>query len=66
METDREFSIKNVGLFKENPDFILSRYLRYWFMLPPFTRWLEPKQRGTTQKFVPLGLLRALVVALPP
>jgi type I restriction enzyme S subunit len=66
VETDREFSIKNVGLFKANPDFILSRYLRYWFMSPPFTRWLEPKQRGTTQKFVPLGLLRALVVALPP
>jgi type I restriction enzyme S subunit len=66
VETDREFSIKNVGLFKANRDFILSRYLRYWFMSPPFTRWLEPKQRGTTQKFVPLGLLRALVVALPP
>lgn len=66
VETDCEFSIKNVGLFKANPDFISSRYLRYWFMSPPFTRWLEPKQRGTTQKFVPLGLLRALVVALPP
>jgi len=66
VETDCEFSIKNVGLFKANLDFILSRYLRYWFMSPPFTRWLEPKQRGTTQKFVPLGLLRALVVALPP
>ena len=35
-------------------------------MSPPFYQWLEPKQKGTTQKFVPLGLLRALVVALPP
>jgi type I restriction enzyme S subunit len=66
VDTDREFSIKNVGLFKQNPDFILPRYLRYWFMSPTFSRWLKPKQRGTTQKFVPLGLLRALVVPLPP
>ena len=66
VETDAEFSIKNVGLFKSNAEFFLPRYLRYWFMSPNFTRWLEPKQKGTTQKFVPLGLLRALVVALPP
>jgi len=64
--TDREFSVKNVGLFKANPNFIVSSYLRYWLMSPQFVRWLEPKQKGTTQKFVPLGLLRSLVVALPP
>jgi type I restriction enzyme S subunit len=66
VETEREFSIKNVGLFKANAQFILPRYLRYWFMSPQFVRWLEPKKKGTTQKFVPLGLLRLLVVALPP
>ncbi len=66
VETDAEFSIKNVGLFKGNPEFILPRFLRYWFMSPTFVRWLEPKQKGTTQKFVPLGLLRALAVTLPP
>jgi len=66
VETDREFAIKNVGLFKGNHDFLVSRYLRYWFMSSQFTRWLEPKQKGTTQKFVPLGLLRSLAVVLPP
>jgi type I restriction enzyme S subunit len=66
VETDKEFSIKNIGLFKANQKFILSRYLRYWFMSPQFNQWLESKQKGTTQKFVPLGLLRAFVVALPP
>jgi type I restriction enzyme S subunit len=66
VETDRAFSIKNVGLFKANPGFILSRYLQYWFTSPQFMRWLGPKQKGTTQKFVPLALLRSLVVALPP
>jgi type I restriction enzyme S subunit len=66
VETDREFAIKNVGLFKGNRDFVVSRYLRYWFMSPQFARWLEPKQKGTTQKFVPLGLLRSLAIALPP
>ena len=64
--TSREFSIKNVGLFKSNPDFLSSAYLRYWLMSPQFGGWLTPKQKGTTQNFVPLGLLRSLVVALPP
>jgi type I restriction enzyme S subunit len=27
---------------------------------------LEPRQKGTTQKFVPLGLLRSLATPLPP
>lgn len=45
VDTEREFSIKNVGLFKANPQFILPRYLRSWFMSPQFTDWLEPKQK---------------------
>ncbi len=64
--TDRKFSIKNVGLFKKNPTVILPRFLKHWLACPQFKAWLEPKQKGTTQKFVPLGLLRAIPVPLAP
>jgi type I restriction enzyme S subunit len=66
VETNRKFSIKNVGLFKKNPSVILPRFLKHWLACPQFKAWLEPKQKGTTQKFVPLGLLRAIPVPLAP
>lgn len=37
-----------------------------WLSSPIFMRWLEPKQKGTTHKFVPLGLLRSRATPLPP
>ncbi|MBT2969589.1 MAG: restriction endonuclease subunit S [Candidatus Thiodiazotropha sp. (ex Ctena orbiculata)] len=61
-----EFSIKNVGLFKKNEEFIFSNYLKYWLDAPQFNNWLKPRLKGTTQKFAPLGLLRALPVPVAP
>ena len=61
-----EFSIKNVGLFKSNEEFIKSKYLKYWLDAPQFNNWLKPRLKGTTQKFAPLGLLRSLPVPLAP
>jgi len=66
VRTSAQFSIKNVALFKSNESFVSSEYLRVWLRSPNFMRWLEPKQKGTTQKFVPLRLLRSLATPLPP
>ena len=66
VRTDREFSIKNVGLFKKNDKYLVPEYLKLWIESPVLNKWLTPKLKGTTQKFAPLGLLRAITVALPP
>jgi type I restriction enzyme S subunit len=66
VETSREFSIKNVGLFKNNPGTVLPRYMFYWLQGPLFGQWLEPRLRGGNQKFASLGLLRESPVFLPP
>lgn len=65
VRAEREFSIKNVGLFKRNESFIAPDYLRVWLSSPLFNGWLEPRKKGTSQKFAPLGLLRAIPVPLP-
>src|SRR5262249_53176267 len=66
VNSDRDFSIKNVGLFKKNESFLESRYLKYWLESPLFNYWLSPRLKGTTQKFSPLVLLRSLPVPLAP
>jgi type I restriction enzyme S subunit len=66
VKTTERFSIKNVGLFKANPGFLDSTFLCYWLQSSPLNRWLDPRLKGTTQRFAPLGLLRELPVALPP
>ncbi|MEW6677755.1 MAG: restriction endonuclease subunit S [Pseudomonadota bacterium] len=62
IRTDARFSIKNVGLFKRNPECLSSTYLRHWLESPLLNKWLEPRLKGTTQKFAPLGLLREIPV----
>lgn len=68
VNTDQVFSIKNVGLFKKNPSFILSNYLKYWLSCSCLQKIIENKGfiKGTTQKFIPLGHLRILPVPLAP
>lgn len=56
------FAIKNVGLFKNLEEkFILTSYLKYWLDSPIYFNILESKKliKGTTQKFIDLGTLRA-------
>lgn len=62
IKTDARFSIKNVGLFKRNPEALNSAYLCHWLDSPLLNKWLEPRLKGTTQKFAPLGLLREIPV----
>jgi type I restriction enzyme S subunit len=66
IKTDAQFSIKNVGLFKRNPEHLCSAYLCHWLDSPLLKKWLEPRLKGTTQKFAPLGLLREIPVPYAP
>ena len=62
----KEFSIKNVGLFKKNYDYIIPKYLRYWLESSKLFKILKEKDffKGTTQKFISLGNLRILPIPL--
>ena len=64
---EKPFSIKNVGLFKQNSGLILSKYLRWWLDSFVMFNILKNKDliRGTTQKFISLGGLRVLPVPIP-
>ena len=66
VKTEAKFSIKNVALFKANGECLNPTYFCYWLQSAPLNKWLEPRLKGTTQKFAPLGLLRELPTALPP
>lgn len=60
------FSIKNVALFKGNPQFLDSAFLSYWLGCAVCDRVLSVLEllKGTTQKFIPLGNLRILPVPI--
>lgn len=62
------FSIKNIGLFKQNRNIIKPEYLKYWLSCSLYEELLESQKliKGTTQKFIPLKNLRSLPVPLPP
>ncbi len=68
VNTDRQFSIKNIGLFKKNEAVIQSLFLKYWLLSEPLNKILEVQRfiNGTTQKFISLGSLRAIPIPLPP
>jgi restriction endonuclease S subunit len=65
---DKEFSIKNVGLFKKNDSILDSKYLKFWLSSFTLEKLIEKQGllKGTTQKFIPLGNLRNLPTPLPP
>ena len=62
----KEFSIKNVGLFKKSYDYIIPKYLRYWLESSILFKIFKEKDfiKGTTQKFISLGYLRILPIPL--
>ncbi len=62
------FSIKNVGLFKRNEKVILSSFLVNFLGSRTFEKQLSERKllKGTTQRFIPLGNLRAINIPLPP
>lgn len=60
------FSIKNVALYRNNPQRVLPRFGYYWLKSDTYQKFLEKKQRGGNQKFLSLGVLRDSPVILPP
>ena len=58
VNTTREFSIKNIALFKPNPEIIDSRYLYYLVVSPNFQSLAIGTKTGSAQPFLGLSQLR--------
>jgi len=58
VNTNREFSIKNVALFKPNPAKIDGRYLFYYIIAPRFQNEIKASRTGSAQPFVGLDSFR--------
>ncbi len=56
--TTRPFSIKNIALFKPNPDIIYPRYLYFLVIGPVFQEMAKAARTGSAQPFLSLGHLR--------
>jgi len=66
VKKERDFSIKNVALFKFKDERVLNKYF-YHFLNSSFAKQqFKKKARGGTQKFVSLGNIRDLDIPLPP
>lgn len=59
VNTSREFSIKNIALFKPNPAAIDRRYLYYLVISPQFQAMAKGTKTGSAQPFLSLGQLRS-------
>ncbi|MGI2879491.1 restriction endonuclease subunit S [Vibrio furnissii] len=66
VQGDRDFSIKNVALFKFSNSQVFNRYFYHLLGSSLVTQQFEKNARGGTQKFVSLGNIRALQIPLPP
>lgn len=65
VETDQEFSIKNVALFKYyNHNLVSKKYLLYY--LTKAAVEMQSQALGGVQKFVSLGLLRSFLIPIAP
>ncbi len=65
VEVEPDFAIKNVALFKI-PKGQSGHFLRYYLSSQSVVSKMQSEARGTTQKFVGLGYLRAFPVTVPP
>jgi len=66
VDTDKEFSIKNVALFKFENSSVFSPFFYYLLQSPLIVNQLAADAQGVTQQFVSLGSLRDLQIPLPP
>lgn len=60
----REFSIKNVALFKPNPNIVDPRYLYYFVISHHFQERIKAMRTGSAQPFLGLSQLRGFSVRL--
>jgi len=66
IKTDREFSIKNVALFKVNKEKLSVQYLKYFLDYVSRLELINKITGGTNQKYIPLERLRKFQIPLPP
>lgn len=64
VKKEPEFAIKNIGLIK-NKDSVTGRFIFFWLNSPLGKHEIDKRLRGTSQKFISLGSLRELEIALP-
>ncbi len=64
VEIEPNFAIKNVALLKV-PKTQSSYFLRYYLSAPSVIAKMQAEAKGTTQKFVGLGYLRAFPISIP-
>lgn len=65
VDVDTQFSIKNVALFKFSESSIDAKYFKYLLETPLIKRQLNSEQRGGTQQFVSLKVLRNMLIPYP-
>ena len=65
VDDERTFSIKNVGLVKQNPS-INQEFLLYFLKSPQAAGFVKGVSKGGAQEFVGLTELRRFPVPLPP
>ena len=59
-----DFSIKNIGLFKSRGQ-DEGKYLYYYLQSPQAQQHIREQSRGTTQAYIPLGVLREFPIRVP-
>ncbi|WP_052414899.1 restriction endonuclease subunit S [Jejuia pallidilutea] len=60
------YAIKNVALFKFKDENLYNKYFYYVLNSPFLENQIKSQQKGGTQKFVTLKILRNLKIPLPP
>ncbi len=65
VDEEPNFAIKNVALFKFNNDSIFNKYFYYVLKSNFIETQIKSQQKGGTQKFVTLKILRNLKIPLP-
>jgi len=67
VDTEKEFAIKNVALFKEVKNTkLLNKYLKEILEYKIVKEQLDLEQKGSNRTFVSLSILRNLKIPLPP
>lgn len=64
VDTEPDYAIKNMGLFKI-ADELKSKYLYYYLLSPEARRYIDACLAGSTQKFMSLGNLRSFPITRP-
>lgn len=60
-----EYAIKNIGLFKMNKNELVGKWIYYYLNSKFAKEYVYTHKRGSTQQFLPLGSLRDFPIIIP-